>query len=115
MLEFDLGHAAIELFERLLDLCAPPRVRGGRELPFELGAGKPQRLERTYLLGIADVAPLRLRAFALELLHPFLNSRVCVDQAFAGITHSHPHQTSPSGTDKHHIVTAFRAPVAGIV
>src|SRR5689334_6288850 len=91
LLEFDLGHAAIELFERLLDLRASSRVRGRRELPFELGAGEPQRLEGAYLLGVADVAPPCLRALAFELFHPFLNSRVRVDQAFAGITHSHPH------------------------
>ena len=70
--------------------AAPPLVRGGRELTFELGAREAQRLELPEGFRIAHVAHLRLGALALELFHPFLNSRIRVDESFAGVAHIFP-------------------------
>jgi hypothetical protein len=62
----------------------------GRELTLELGAREPQRLELPEGLRSAHVAHLRLDALALELFHPLLNSRIRVDESFAGIAHIFP-------------------------
>jgi len=83
-----LGHAAIDLVERLLQLDPPPVVGRGRKLPLELGAGQAQRLERPHLFRIAHHARAGLRALPLELFHPLLDSAICVDQTFACITHA---------------------------
>ncbi len=83
-----LGHPAIDFLDRLRDLRAPPLVGRRGELRLELGAREPQRLERAHLLRIAHAGlPCVLRALALELFHPFLNSCIRVDQSFASITH----------------------------
>jgi len=69
----------IELGHRLPDRIAPPLVRGGRELMFELRPREPQRLECTHPFRIANVTQLCFRAFALQLLHAFLDPRILID------------------------------------
>src|SRR5262245_60163665 len=83
-----LSHAAIDLVERLLKLRPPARVDRGRQLPLELGARQPQRLERADLFGVANLAHRRLGPLPLEFFHAFLDSGVCVDQPFTCVAHS---------------------------
>ena len=71
---------------RQLQLHVAQGLRGS----FELGPGETQRLESLHLFGIAHRPAARLGPLALELFHPFLDSRISIDQTFAGITHLVP-------------------------
>ena len=81
------GHAPIDFGHRLANLRAAPLVPGGRELTLEFRACEPQRLELPEGFRVAHVAHLCLGALALELFHPFLNSRIRVDESFASVAH----------------------------
>src|SRR5436190_11013996 len=80
-------NASIDFVDGLLQLRAPTIARRGLQLTLELGARQPQRLARADLLRILDgLAALRL-ALAIQLLDPFLDPRVGVNQSLSRITH----------------------------
>src|SRR5581483_7006341 len=85
-----LDDPAIDFRDRLLQLRAAAFVGRRRELRVELLARELQRFVRTNFFRIANDFGVLLRPFALELLHPFLDTGVLIDESFAGVTHN-PH------------------------
>ena len=81
------GHAPVDFFNRLLELRAAALVGRRGELPLELGARQPQRLERVHAFRIAHRLGLPLHARPLHLFLALLNPRLSIDQSFARITH----------------------------
>jgi hypothetical protein len=69
------------------DLGATSFVRRGRELPLELPACEPQRLDRVQPFRIANRLQVLLFARLLHLFLALLNPRLGVNQSFACITH----------------------------
>jgi len=85
----DFGHASIEFRQRLCQLRAATLVRGRFLLALHFRARQLQRLQRLNRFHLCWSQ--RAAAFAHPLLfqffHPLLNSRLCVNQSFASITH----------------------------
>src|SRR6185369_13923719 len=85
-----LRDAAVELGNGFFEPGRAALVSRGLELPLEFGPRQPQRLECARLFGILRAAGAPFGALPLELFHPLLNPRLCVDEAFARITHVVP-------------------------
>jgi hypothetical protein len=78
----------VDLGEGRLNLLLPHGVRCRRGLALELGTSQTQRLDCAGPLGVGSLLRASTAApFGLSLFHLFLDSRVCVDQAFSGVTH----------------------------
>jgi len=82
------GDAAVELFDRLLNLRKPALVRGYRKLLLEFGPCEPQRLDRPQPFRILHRAHVFLGSLERQLIHALLNARFRIDQSLACISHS---------------------------
>src|SRR5262249_18666684 len=78
----------VELSNRLRQLGLAGLVRRGGELTDRLRPRQLQRFELSNLLRVPDGRPASLRAAERQFVHALLNSRVRINQTFAGVTHS---------------------------
>ena len=84
----EIGDAAVELADRVLQLLFARRMRRQLELTLQLGSREPERLELPEALRVAADGRLScLTLFLLAFFHALGEAGFRIDESFSCITH----------------------------